>query len=264
MTGMDELRHFDRVDAARDQSAFLEFLDRVDALPDVAAYRARTYEPFGSAGCVVDVGCGTGTAARELASRVERVVGVDVSETMIEVARERTGDRTDVHFEVADASSLPLGDRSVDGYRAERLFQHLADPAAAISEARRVLRPGGQICVIDQDWDTLIFATDDVETTRQVTAAMADSVAGGTAARNLAAVLDGAGFTEVTVRADATVSRDSGSYGFVSDLAADMAAASGRVDRQSVDLWRADQRARARNDTWLVSFTFLVTTAAAP
>ena len=261
---MEELRRFDHVDAAHDQSAFLEFLDRVDALPDVAAYRARTYETFGSAGCVVDVGCGTGTAARELAGRVERVVGVDASERMIEAARERSSGRTDVRFEVGDALSLPLRDRSVDGYRAERLFQHLAKPGAALAEARRVLRPGGRICVIDQDWDTLIFAANDVETTRHVTAAMADSIVSGTAARHLAALFDDAGFTDVTVSGEATVSRDPGSYGFVSTLAADMAAASDHIDRQAVERWRADQGARARDGTWLVSFTFLTTTAVAP
>jgi SAM-dependent methyltransferase len=170
MTAMDDLRHFDDVDAAQDQLAFVDFLDRVDALPDVAAYRARSYKPFGATGCVVDVGCGTGTAARELANRVERVVGVDASEAMIEVARKRSGGRPDVRFEVGDALALPFRDATVDGYRAERLFQHLANPAAALSEARRVLRPGGRIAIIDQDWDTLIFATDDIETTRRVSA----------------------------------------------------------------------------------------------
>ena len=54
MTGMEDLLHFDDVDATADQRAFIDFLDRVDALPDVAAYRA--VEVFAAAGCVVDVG----------------------------------------------------------------------------------------------------------------------------------------------------------------------------------------------------------------
>ena len=190
------------------------------------------YEVFAAAGCVVDVGCGTGTAARELASRVDHVVGVDASRAMIEVARIRSGERPDLRFVVGDALSLPLDDASVDGYRAERLFQHLPDHAAALSEARRVLRPGGRIAVIDQDWDTLIFASQDVETTRRVAAAMADSIAGGTGARNLAAGLDAAGFTQAEVRGHVTVSRDANAYGFVADLAADAAIAAGeRIGR---------------------------------
>ena len=170
----------------------------------------------------------------------------------------------DLRFVVGDALSLPLDDASVDGYRAERLFQHLPDHAAALSEARRVLRPGGRIAVIDQDWDTLIFASQDVETTRRVAAAMADSIAGGTGARNLAAGLDAAGFTQAEVRGHVTVSRDANAYGFVADLAADAAIAAGGTDRALVERWRAAQRTRARDGTWLVSFTFLATTATAP
>ena len=200
---------------------------------DVSGYRARSNEAFAAAGCVVDVGCGTGTAARELASRVDRVVGVDASQAMIEVARIRSGERPDLRFVVGDALSLPLDDASVGGYRAERLFQHLADHAAALSEARRVLRPRGRIAVIDQDWDT-------------------------------AASLDAAGFTRTEVRGHTTVSRDANVYGFVADLAADAAIAAGVVDRALVERWRADQRTRARDGTWLVSFTFLATTATAP
>ena len=264
MTGMEDLLRFDDVDATADQRTFIDFLDRVDALPDVSAYRARSYEAFAAAGCVVDVGCGTGTAARELASRVDRVVGVDASQAMIEVARIRSGERPDLRFVVGDALSLPLDDASVDGYGAERLFQHLADHAAALSEARRVLRPRGRIAVIDQDWDTLIFASEDVGTARRVAAAMADSIAGGTGARNLAASLDAAGFTRTEVRGHTTVSRDANVYGFVADLAADAAIAAGVVDRALVERWRADQRTRARDGTWLVSFTFLATTATAP
>ena len=56
MTGMEDLVHFDDVDATADQRAFIDFLDRVDALPDVAAYRARSYEAFAAAGCAVGVG----------------------------------------------------------------------------------------------------------------------------------------------------------------------------------------------------------------
>ena len=118
--------------------------------------------------------------------------------------------------------------------------------------------------MIDQDWDTLIFASEDVGTARRVAAAMADSIAGGTGARNLAASLDAAGFTRTEVRGHTTVSRDANAYGFVADLAADAAIAAGVVDRALVERWRADQRTRARDGTWLVSFTFLATTATAP
>ncbi|MBA2279928.1 MAG: methyltransferase domain-containing protein [Acidimicrobiia bacterium] len=69
---------------------------------------------------------------------------------------------------VASAESLPFADREVVGYRAERLYQHLADPVACAAEALRILRSGGRLVLVDQDWDALVVDADDHDLTCRI------------------------------------------------------------------------------------------------
>jgi len=57
---------------------------------------------------------------------------------------------------VADAHSLPFPSESFDGAWADRTFQHLADPLAALRELVRVVRPGGRIVIADPDYGTQV------------------------------------------------------------------------------------------------------------
>ncbi len=107
---------------------------------------------------LLDVGCGRGEAALGLAQDLGEggeLVGVDLSESMLRVARSnaRTA-RSRVRFTVGDARSLDEPDNSFDAARSERTLQWLADPAAAVGEMVRVVRPGGRISLIDTDWST--------------------------------------------------------------------------------------------------------------
>jgi SAM-dependent methyltransferase len=89
------------------------------------------------AGDLVDVGCGGGSLAIELAERGWRVTGVDVSEDQLRLARRRG-----VEVVRADATELPFGDASFDA--AVSVFTHtdMDDFAGAVAETARVLRPG--------------------------------------------------------------------------------------------------------------------------
>lgn len=111
---------------------------------------------------LLDVGCGLGEAALGLAQDLGEsgeVVGVDISESMLRVARSNAATAPcRVRFTVGDASSLDEPDDSFDAARSERTLQWLADPAAAVAEMVRVVRPGGRVSLIDTDWST--FAID--------------------------------------------------------------------------------------------------------
>jgi len=111
---------------------------------------------------LLDVGCGLGEAALRLAEDLGEggeVVGVDVSDRMLRVARFNAGAaRCRVRFTVGDACSLDEPDDSFDAARSERTLQWLADPAAAVAEMVRVVRPGGRVSLLDTDWST--FAID--------------------------------------------------------------------------------------------------------
>ena len=78
--------------------------------------------------------------------------------------------------EYACAPQLPFADATVDGYRADKVFHELSEPARALDEALRILAPGGRIVLVGQDWDTYVIDSDDPALTRAVVSARADLV----------------------------------------------------------------------------------------
>ena len=97
---------------------------------------------------VLDVATGPGCFAIAAAERgATHVVGVDSSEAMIDEARKLMPPaHADVlSFAVGDAAALPAADASVDAVVLGFVLLHLPDPAAALSEAFRVLKPGGRL-----------------------------------------------------------------------------------------------------------------------
>jgi ubiquinone/menaquinone biosynthesis C-methylase UbiE len=104
----------------------------------------------------LDVGCGTGLAAVALAAAVGskgHVVGLDVSEGMLTVARARGRRNTTFHHANADPH-LPFRDATFDLVTFCDSLAYLGDPAHSLEEARRVLRPGGRI-VLALRWRSL-------------------------------------------------------------------------------------------------------------
>ena len=102
--------------------------------------------------CVVDVGCGTGAAARYAATFAEStgaIIGVDVNPGMIAVATAVSAATHDaLRWRVADATELPLEDATVDLVLCAQSLQFMREKALpALVEMRRVLRPGGRVAV---------------------------------------------------------------------------------------------------------------------
>jgi ArsR family transcriptional regulator len=98
---------------------------------------------------VGDLGCGTGYLTRILAPYVRRVIGVDVSGAMLEHARAQTSTLTNVELRSGELETLPLVDVTLDAAILALVLHNVADPAAVISEASRVLRPNGRLLVLD-------------------------------------------------------------------------------------------------------------------
>ena len=96
------------------------------------------------AGRTLDVGCGEGRLARDLAALGHEVVGIDASPTMIAAAREAA---PELELDVADAAALPFADASFGLVVAFMSLQDIDDLGGAIREAARVLAPGGRLCL---------------------------------------------------------------------------------------------------------------------
>jgi demethylmenaquinone methyltransferase / 2-methoxy-6-polyprenyl-1,4-benzoquinol methylase len=104
----------------------------------------------------LDVCCGTGDLAFELARRVEpggTVIGCDFSERMLELARKKATTGTvpsvPVSFEWADALDLPYEDASFDAVTVGFGVRNLADLDNGLAEMARVLRPGGRLAILE-------------------------------------------------------------------------------------------------------------------
>ena len=91
----------------------------------------------------LEVGCGEGRVTRDLRARGHRVVAVDVSPTLVGLAREADPDG---EYVVADAAALPFEDRAFDLVVAFNSLMDMDDLEGAVREAARVLEPGGRLC----------------------------------------------------------------------------------------------------------------------
>ena len=100
---------------------------------------------------VLDLGCGAGHTAFAFAPRVREVVGLDLTESMLERARAIAANRglANARFELGDAEGMPFPDASFDLVTSRQCAHHFADPAAALCEVARVLRPSGILLLVD-------------------------------------------------------------------------------------------------------------------
>ena len=98
---------------------------------------------------VGDLGCGTGQLLPLLAPLVARVIGVDSSGEMLTAARARAAHLPNVDVRSGSLEALPLDDDSLDAAVMMLVLHHLPAPALALAEARRVIKPGGRLLVVD-------------------------------------------------------------------------------------------------------------------
>lgn len=105
---------------------------------------------------VADVACGTGDLTLAFAAaqgRIEPspapVVGVDFTYAMLPLARGKAGSASTARFVHGDAMALPLADASVDVLSIAFGIRNVGDPAVALAEFSRVLRPGGRLVILE-------------------------------------------------------------------------------------------------------------------
>lgn len=100
---------------------------------------------------VLDLGCGAGHTALAVAPHAAEVVAVDLTPEMLGVAEALAQQRgaSNISFRLADVAALPFEDASFDAVTSRVSAHHYAEPAKAMAEAARVLRPGGALLLVD-------------------------------------------------------------------------------------------------------------------
>jgi SAM-dependent methyltransferase len=164
-------------------------------------------------------------------------------------------------FENADATGLAYENETFDGCRIDRVLQHIAEPAVAIREMVRVLRPGGVLVAFDNDWETLTIDSTDRSLTRTVLNTWCDRFPSGWIGRRLVPLFLDAGLDEVATHPKTLVSSDLGVADRVFSFfaTAEGLVTKGTISRADADRWIGELRAADDDGRFFTSYTgFLV------
>ena len=149
---------------------------------------------------VLDVGCGVGVTPCYLAKRYGcRVVGIDISERMIERSNERArreGVEDSVEFRAADVQDLPFEDDLFDAVIGESITAFPEDKQRAVNEYVRVTKPGGYVGLNESTWMKTPVPAELVEWVSQDLSANAEALTSD----GWVGLLEGAGLSDIVAR----------------------------------------------------------------
>jgi len=228
-----------------------------------ARYMAQITLPEGAH--VLEMGCGNGATTKLIMQHVgpAQLVGIDPSRVFLDMARATFAGEPRVSFVLGDAVTTGQADASFDLVVAHTVYSHLVDPEGALAEARRVLRPGGQLVIFDGDFATVTVALCDSDPLQSaVGAVLRHMVHAPYLMRRLPALVTAAGFTVQSVEP----------YGYVQTKSPDFlltllsrgtnaASQAGEIGQELVDGFDQEARRRVANGTFYGAILFLSLTA---
>lgn len=213
----------------------------------------------------LEVGCGNGAATKLILQhlRPATLIGIDPSSFFVEMASEAFKYEPRVSFAVAEAASTRQPDAAFDLVIAHTVYSHLVDPESALSEAWRVLKPGGQLVIFDGDFATLTVALFDGDPLQSaVSAVLRNMVHAPYIMRCLPALAGAAGFCVQSLEPHGYVQTTSPDYLLTLLSRGTMAASrTGEIGHMLVDGFEREAKRRIANGTFYGAMLFLSLTA---
>jgi arsenite methyltransferase len=253
---------------AQQVSGFLGFDEkearRVEALyqtPDVVAQRERVLDALAlrPSERVVDLGCGPGLLALQMAERVGpagEIQCIDASASMIALAQRRCAALSWVRQRSGDVAALPYLDGSFDAAVCTQVYEYVPDIDRALAELHRVLKPGGRAVIVDTDWESCLWHSSDPARMRRMIEAWDRHCPHPHLPCTLARRLRAAGFEsphqDAIVLINDRYRPDTYSHGVIPLLAA-YAKKQGLVPREEADAWVADLEDLGRRGDYFFS-----------
>jgi len=237
---------FSDVDASPRPQELIDYLEHAHTGLHAPKLRLQQGLPVRPGDRVLDLGCGAGHELAQLEEDGAVAVGIDNSAVMLHASHSRLTDRDlPARLARAEGARLPFRTGVFDACRIERVLQHVTDPAAVLTEVRRVLRPDGTLGVCEPDWSSFTLASTRPGPAAAVSAQVGAQITQRDVGRHLRRLLSGAGFGSVRVEVELAVYSTLDELDLIISLrrAAERACAAGKLtERQAADLL-AEQRA---------------------
>ncbi len=239
-------------------------MERTYSTPDVVEQRARTRVAVAARSRErgLDIGCGPGLLACELARDVGprgRIVGLDASADMIAMCAERArrdalSGRTDFHQ--GDAADLRFPAGSFEFITVTQVYEYVQDLKRALAEAYRVLKPRGRLAVVDTDWESCVWNSDDRERTARILKAWERHFTHPHLPAQLPQLLADAGFSLKSVHVvpiiNLQLTENTFSHGILNMIQSFVVAKAG-IKAEEAHGWAADVRSQAARGQYFFS-----------
>ena len=227
---------------------------KVATVPEGHARRAAVFDSLDPqpGQTMLDIGCGGGHLVKTFALAVGgggRAIGLDPSEEQLGSARELCADEPAAELIAGDATDMDLPDGLCDGVSSIQTLEYIDDVDRALSEIRRVLKPGGRIALVSVLWDLWRFHGADPELNQEMHEIWKGHCPHQMLPMEISSKLESAGFDGIEQKPLAFLNTafDQGTYAYWASRAVAVFARANGMDAEKVDIW-LDQLARAETE----------------
>jgi len=231
-------------------------IERSYQTPEITNQRIRTLAALGlrRGESVLDAGCGTGLLLEMQANAVDsagRAEGVDFSNDMLDLARARCADLSQVKLQQGSVEKLDFEDEIFDALSCTQTLLYVKNMQLALQEFHRVLKPGGRIVIIETDWRGAILNASDPAMSRRIFDAWDDAIANPNLPRRLSGLLTGAGFSGLAVEAIPVLNASYSEASFAATMLGSFSSAAVKheaITEGEAKAWMRDQMELAQRD----------------